>query len=117
MDGLERGDRVRITDGAFAGERAVVVEDAGLVGDGITVALADSGRQISTSTGHVEPADGWRSEVHAGESVIVAEGDFKGEQGVVVGDAGLIGQRILVRLDSGREIETKESHVSPFRPG
>ena len=81
------------------------------------LALADSGRQVSTSTAHVEPTEGWRSQVQAGESVIVAEGDFKGEQGVVVGDAGLIGQRILVRLDSGREIDTKESHVSPCRPG
>ena len=117
MGELERGDRVRITEGAFAGRRGVVVEDAGLVGDDITVALADSGRQVSTSTAHVEPTEGWRSQVQAGESVIVAEGDFKGEQGVVVGDAGLIGQRILVRLDSGREIDTKESHVSPCRPG
>ena len=117
MSGFERGDRVRVTEGTFAGGLGVVVEDAGLVGDDITVALADSGRVIDTSTGHVEAAEGWRSPVQTGESVIVAEGDFKGEQGVVVGDSGVLGQRIVVRLNSGREIDTKESHVSRCRPG
>jgi transcription antitermination factor NusG len=111
----DSGDRVRVTEGAFSGERGVVVTGDGLVGNEIEVALADSGRRISTRVDHVEPTDGWRSHVHAGESVIVAEGDFRGEQGVVLGDSGLIGQRIVVRLSSGREIDTKESHVSRLR--
>jgi transcription antitermination factor NusG len=111
------GDRVLITDGAFAGEKGVVVTGDELVRNEIEVALASSGRRVGIEVDHVEPTDGWRSRVQAGESVIVAQGDFRGERGVVVGDAGLIGQRILVRLDSGREIDTREAHVSLCRRG
>lgn len=47
-----------------------------------------------------------------GDRVIITEGDFNGEWGTIV-DKDLIGDEITVALgDNGREIRTREEHVS-----
>jgi len=52
MAKFEVGDRVIITEGDFKGERGAIV-DKKLIGDGLVVALEDSGREIKTEEGHV----------------------------------------------------------------
>lgn len=47
-----------------------------------------------------------------GDRVMITEGDFKGERGVIT-DKTVIGTNIRVALeDDGREIKTEEGHVS-----
>ena len=112
MSTFEKGDRVVVTQGDFAGQRATVT-DTDVVGDGITVALLDGGRQVETHEGHLEP-DGAEGGVNVGKGdrVIVTEGRLKGEVGTVV-DTKLLGDGIDVRLDDGRVIDTEEAHVAP----
>jgi transcription antitermination factor NusG len=50
------GDKVIITEGDFKGDRGAIV-DKDLIGDGITVALEKSGREIKTEEGHVNRVD------------------------------------------------------------
>ena len=50
------GDRVIITIGDFAGQRGVISSKK-LVGDGLTVALDDGGREIKTREEHVRLLD------------------------------------------------------------
>ena len=56
MARFRKGDRVLITEGAFKGQWAVIV-DKDVVGDELTVALGEDGREIRTHEAHVEPAD------------------------------------------------------------
>lgn len=56
MSKFEVGDRVIITQGDFKGERGAIV-DKKLLGDGITVALEDGGREIKTEEAHVNLLD------------------------------------------------------------
>jgi ribosomal protein L24 len=53
MSTFEKGDRVVVTQGDFAGRRATVT-DTDVVGDGIDVRL-DDGRVIDTEEAHVAP--------------------------------------------------------------
>lgn len=57
MARFKKGDRVLITEGDFKGEWGVIV-DKDIIGDEITVALGENGREIRTHEGHVEKADG-----------------------------------------------------------
>jgi transcription antitermination factor NusG len=52
MSKFEVGDRVIVTHGDFKGLRGVIIRMK-LVGDGITVALDDGGREIKTREEHV----------------------------------------------------------------
>jgi len=52
MSKFEVGDRVIVTQGDFKGERGAIT-DKRLIGDGITVALEDGGREIKTEEAHV----------------------------------------------------------------
>jgi transcription antitermination factor NusG len=52
MAKLEVGDKVIITEGDFKGERGAIT-DKTLIGDGITVALEQGGREIKTQEAHV----------------------------------------------------------------
>ena len=56
MARFRKGDRVLITEGDFKGEWAVIV-DKDVIGDELTVALGEDGREIRTHEAHVEPAD------------------------------------------------------------
>lgn len=56
MARFRKGDRVLITEGAFKGQWAVIV-DKDVIGDELTVALGEDGREIRTHEAHVEPAD------------------------------------------------------------
>ena len=56
MARFKKGDRVLITEGDFKGEWGVIV-DKDIIGDEITVALGEDGREIRTHEGHVEKAD------------------------------------------------------------
>jgi len=56
MARFHKGDRVLITEGAFKGQWAVIV-DKDVIGDELTVALGEDGREIRTHEAHVEPAD------------------------------------------------------------
>ena len=56
MGKFEVGDRVIITQGDFKGEQGAIT-DKNLIGDGITVALFDGGREIKTEEGHVNLVD------------------------------------------------------------
>lgn len=56
MARFEKGDRVLITEGDFKGQWGTIV-DKDLIGDEITVALGESGREIRTHEAHVERAD------------------------------------------------------------
>ena len=56
MASFKKGDRVLITEGDFKGEWGVIV-DKDVIGDEITVALGENGREIRTHEGHVEKAD------------------------------------------------------------
>lgn len=55
MARLKKGDSVIITQGDFKGQRGAIT-DKDLIGDGITVALAENGREIKTEEGHVNLA-------------------------------------------------------------
>ena len=57
MARFKKGDRVLITEGDFKGEWGVIV-DKDIIGDEITVALGENGREIRTHEDHVEKADG-----------------------------------------------------------
>jgi len=52
MARLQKGDRVLITEGDFDGRWGVVI-DKDLIGEEITVALGDEGREIRTRESHV----------------------------------------------------------------
>ncbi|MFN8050476.1 MAG: KOW motif-containing protein [Acidimicrobiales bacterium] len=52
MSKFEVGDRVIITEGDFKGDQGAIT-DKNLIGDGITVALANGGREIKTHEAHV----------------------------------------------------------------
>ncbi len=56
MARFRKGDRVLITEGAFKGQWAVIV-DKDVIGDELTVALGDDGREIRTEEGHVNKVD------------------------------------------------------------
>ena len=56
MARFRKGDRVLITEGDFKGQWAVIV-DKDIIGDELTVALGEGGREIRTHEAHVEPAD------------------------------------------------------------
>lgn len=56
MARFKKGDRVIITEGDFHGQWGTIV-DKDIIGDEITVALGDSGREIRTYEGHVDPVD------------------------------------------------------------
>lgn len=56
MARLKKGDRVIITHGDFKGEQGAIT-DKDLIGDGLTVALAEDGREIKTEEGHVNLVD------------------------------------------------------------
>ena len=56
MARFKKGDRVIITQGAFDGQWAVIV-DKDIIGDELTVALGDSGREIRTHEAHVDKVD------------------------------------------------------------
>lgn len=56
MARLKKGDRVLITQGDFDGHWGTIV-DKDLIGDEITVALGDGGREIRTHEAHVTRAD------------------------------------------------------------
>jgi ribosomal protein L24 len=55
MARFKKGDRVVITEGDFDGHWGVIV-DKDIIGDEITVALGDSGREIRTHEEHVDEA-------------------------------------------------------------
>ncbi len=113
MSRFEKGDRVVVTEGDFKGRQGTIT-DKDLIGDGITVALVEDGRQIETHEAHVAKAEGDRVDVETGSRIIVTRGRFKGEVGIVV-DTDVIGDGIDVRLDDGDTIRTEEAHVAPFR--
>lgn len=47
-----------------------------------------------------------------GDRIIITEGDFKGERGVIV-DKKFLGDGLSVALEkNGKEIKTEEGHVS-----
>jgi ribosomal protein L24 len=56
MARFKKGDRVLITEGDFKGQWGVIV-DKDIIGDEITVALGENGREIRTHEAHVENAD------------------------------------------------------------
>jgi len=56
MARLKKGDRVLITEGDFDGQWGTIV-DKDVIGDEITVALGDSGREIRTHEAHVDQVD------------------------------------------------------------
>jgi ribosomal protein L24 len=56
MARLKKGDRVIITEGDFKGQWGTIL-DKDLIGDEITVALGEEGRQIRTHEAHVEKVD------------------------------------------------------------
>jgi transcription antitermination factor NusG len=56
MARFKKGDRVIITQGDFDGQWAVIV-DKDIIGDELTVALGDSGREIRTHEAHVDKVD------------------------------------------------------------
>ncbi len=56
MTRFRKGDRVLITEGDFKGQWAVIV-DKDVIGDELTVALGEGGREIRTHEAHVEKAD------------------------------------------------------------
>lgn len=56
MTRFKKGDRVIIIRGDFKGEWGLIV-DKDIIGDELTVALADSGREIRTQEGHVNRVD------------------------------------------------------------
>ncbi|MCB1003582.1 MAG: KOW motif-containing protein [Acidimicrobiales bacterium] len=56
MARLKKGDRVIITEGAFKGQWATIL-DKDLIGDELTVALGEDGREIRTHEAHVERVD------------------------------------------------------------
>jgi len=113
MSDFKKGDRVVITNGDFEGQQATIV-DKDLLGDGLTVALVDGGREIKTEEGHVKKGAEGRMDVEDGDRVIVTEGRLKGERGTVL-STNRLGKGIKVRLDDGKEIDTEEGHVAPVR--
>ena len=56
MARFKKGDRVIITQGAFNGEWGTIV-DKDIIGDEITVALGEDGREIRTHEAHVDKVD------------------------------------------------------------
>ena len=56
MARLKKGDRVIIKEGAFRGEWGIIL-DKDIIGDEVTVALADDGREIRTHEDHIDPVD------------------------------------------------------------
>jgi transcription antitermination factor NusG len=56
MAGFNKGDKVIITQGDFDGHWGVIV-DKDLIGDELTVALGDDGREIRTHEGHVNKVE------------------------------------------------------------
>ena len=52
MAKFEVGDQVIITEGDFKGDRGAIT-DKTLIGDGITVALENGGKEIKTHEAHV----------------------------------------------------------------
>lgn len=56
MTRFKKGDRVIITHGDFKGEWGLIL-DKDIIGDELTVALADGGREIRTEEGHVNKVD------------------------------------------------------------
>jgi len=54
MARFKKGDRVIITEGDLHGQWGTIV-DKDIIGDELTVALGDSGREIRTHEGHVRP--------------------------------------------------------------
>ena len=56
MARCKKGDKVIITEGDFDGHWGVIV-DKDLVGDEITVALGDDGREIRTHEAHVNKVE------------------------------------------------------------
>jgi transcription antitermination factor NusG len=53
MARFKKGDRVIITEGDFRGQWGVIV-DKDLIGDELTVALGEDGREIRTHEAHVD---------------------------------------------------------------
>lgn len=56
MARFKKGDRVIITKGDFDGQWGVIV-DKDIIGDEVTVALGDSGREIRTHEAHVDKVE------------------------------------------------------------
>lgn len=113
MSSFEKGDRVVVTAGDFSGHQGTIT-DKDVLGDGITVALTDDGRQIETREAHVEPADADGANVGDGDRVVVTQGRLKGEVGTVM-STDVVGDGIEVRLDDGKVIKTEEAHVERYR--
>ena len=112
MGDWKKGDRVVVTEGDFKGRQGTIV-DKDLIGSGVTLALVEDGREITTEEAHIERAEGGRIDVADGQRVIVTEGRFKGERGTVL-KTKAFGDGIEVRLDDGKVVDTEESHVAPL---
>lgn len=56
MARFKKGDRVIIVEGAFDGQWGVIV-DKDIIGDELTVALGDDGREIRTHEAHVNKVE------------------------------------------------------------
>ena len=56
MARFKKGDRVIITEGAFNGQWGTIV-DKDILGDEITVALGEGGREIRTHEAHVNKVE------------------------------------------------------------
>jgi len=56
MARFKKGDKVIITQGEFDGHWGTIV-DKDIIGDELTVALGDSGREIRTHEGHVNKVE------------------------------------------------------------
>jgi len=56
MARFKKGDKVIITQGDFNGSWGVIV-DKDIIGDELTVALGENGREIRTHEGHVEKVE------------------------------------------------------------
>ena len=56
MPRFKKGDRVIITEGDYKGSWGVIV-DKDIIGDELTVALGESGKEIRTHEAHVDEVD------------------------------------------------------------
>ena len=56
MTRFKVGDKVIITEGDFKGECGAIT-DKHVLGDGLTVAIEDNGREIKTHEAHVNKVD------------------------------------------------------------
>jgi ribosomal protein L24 len=56
MARLKKGDRVIIKEGDFRGQWGIIL-DKDVIGDEVTVALGESGREIRTHEAHIDPVD------------------------------------------------------------